>query len=28
LGAKAIELDVGESGSGEGGYAKELSDEA
>lgn len=27
LGAKAIELDVGESGSGEGGYAKELSDE-
>jgi NAD(P) transhydrogenase subunit alpha len=28
LGAKAIELDLGESGSGEGGYAKELSDEA
>ncbi|MCU7796377.1 MAG: Re/Si-specific NAD(P)(+) transhydrogenase subunit alpha [Candidatus Thiodiazotropha sp. (ex Myrtea spinifera)] len=28
LGAKAIELDVGESGAGEGGYAKELSDEA
>ncbi|MCU7918149.1 MAG: Re/Si-specific NAD(P)(+) transhydrogenase subunit alpha [Candidatus Thiodiazotropha sp. (ex Epidulcina cf. delphinae)] len=28
LGAKAIELDIGESGSGEGGYAKELSDEA
>jgi len=28
LGAKAIELDVGESGSGEGGYARELSDEA
>ncbi len=28
LGAKAIELDVGESGSGEGGYAKELSEEA
>ncbi len=28
LGAKAIELDVGESGTGEGGYAKELSDEA
>ena len=28
LGAKAIELDVGESGSGEGGYAKELSAEA
>ncbi len=28
LGAKAIVLDVGESGSGEGGYAKELSDEA
>jgi NAD(P) transhydrogenase subunit alpha len=27
LGAKAIELDIGESGSGEGGYAKELSDE-
>jgi NAD(P) transhydrogenase subunit alpha len=27
LGAKAIELDVGESGSGEGGYAKELSEE-
>jgi len=27
LGAKAIELDLGESGSGEGGYAKELSDE-
>ncbi len=28
LGAKAIELDIGESGSGEGGYAKELSQEA
>lgn len=28
LGAKAIELDLEESGSGEGGYAKELSDEA
>ncbi len=28
LGAKAIEFDLGESGSGEGGYAKELSDEA
>jgi NAD(P) transhydrogenase subunit alpha len=28
LGAKFIELDVGESGSGEGGYAKELSEEA
>lgn len=28
LGAKAIELDVGESGSGLGGYAKELSEEA
>lgn len=28
LGAKAITLDLGESGSGEGGYAKELSDEA
>jgi NAD(P) transhydrogenase subunit alpha len=28
LGAKAIELDIGESGAGEGGYAKELSDEA
>lgn len=28
LGAKAIALDLGESGSGEGGYAKELSDEA
>ncbi len=28
LGAKAIELDLGESGSGEGGYARELSDEA
>jgi NAD(P) transhydrogenase subunit alpha len=28
LGAKAIELDIGESGTGEGGYAKELSDEA
>ena len=27
LGAKAIDLDVGEGGSGEGGYAKELSDE-
>jgi len=27
LGAKFIEIDVGESGSGEGGYAKELSDE-
>ena len=27
LGAKAIELDIGEGGSGEGGYAKELSDE-
>lgn len=28
LGAKAIELDIGESGSGEGGYARELSAEA
>lgn len=28
LGAKTIELDLGESGSGEGGYARELSDEA
>jgi NAD(P) transhydrogenase subunit alpha len=28
LGAKAIELDIGESGSGEGGYAKELSAQA
>jgi NAD(P) transhydrogenase subunit alpha len=28
LGAKPIELDIGESGAGEGGYAKELSDEA
>ena len=28
LGAKPIELDLGESGSGEGGYAKELSVEA
>ncbi len=28
LGAKAIELDLGESGAGEGGYAKELSDQA
>jgi H+-translocating NAD(P) transhydrogenase subunit alpha len=28
LGAKAVELDLGESGSGEGGYAKELSAEA
>lgn len=28
LGAKPIELDLGESGAGEGGYAKELSDEA
>ena len=28
LGAKPIELDLGESGSGEGGYAKELSAEA
>ena len=28
LGAKPIELDRGESGAGEGGYAKELSDEA
>jgi NAD(P) transhydrogenase subunit alpha len=28
LGAKAIELDIGESGAGEGGYAKELSAEA
>lgn len=27
LGAKAIELEIGESGSGEGGYAKELSEE-
>ena len=26
LGAKAIEFDLGESGSGEGGYAKELSE--
>lgn len=28
LGAKPIELDIGESGAGEGGYAKELSAEA
>jgi NAD(P) transhydrogenase subunit alpha len=28
LGAKAVELDIGESGSGEGGYARELSAEA
>lgn len=28
LGAKPIDLDIGESGSGEGGYAKELSEEA
>lgn len=28
LGAKFIELDIGEEGSGEGGYAKELSEEA
>ena len=28
LGAKSIELDIGESGAGEGGYARELSDEA
>lgn len=28
LGAKPIDLELGESGSGEGGYAKELSDEA
>jgi NAD(P) transhydrogenase subunit alpha len=28
LGAKVIDIDVGESGSGMGGYAKELSDEA
>ncbi|MGB5733784.1 MAG: Re/Si-specific NAD(P)(+) transhydrogenase subunit alpha [Thiohalocapsa sp.] len=28
LGAKPLELDLGESGAGEGGYAKELSDEA
>lgn len=28
LGAKPIELDVGEEGAGEGGYARELSDEA
>lgn len=28
LGAKFIDLDLGEEGSGEGGYAKELSDEA
>ena len=28
LGAKFIKLDLGEEGSGEGGYAKELSDEA
>lgn len=28
LGAKVIEIDIGESGSGEGGYAKELSEEA
>lgn len=27
LGAKVIEFDLGESGSGQGGYAKELSDE-
>ncbi len=28
LGAKPIDLDIGEEGSGEGGYAKELSEEA
>ncbi|MEJ2575439.1 MAG: Re/Si-specific NAD(P)(+) transhydrogenase subunit alpha [Gammaproteobacteria bacterium] len=28
VGAKPIELDLGESGAGEGGYARELSDEA
>jgi len=28
LGAKPVELDLGESGSGEGGYARELSEEA
>jgi NAD(P) transhydrogenase subunit alpha len=28
LGAKPIEIDVGESGAGEGGYARELSEEA
>ncbi len=28
LGAKPIDLDIGESGSGQGGYAKELSEEA
>ncbi|MBK1708412.1 MULTISPECIES: Re/Si-specific NAD(P)(+) transhydrogenase subunit alpha [Marichromatium] len=28
LGARPIELDLGESGAGEGGYARELSDEA
>jgi NAD(P) transhydrogenase subunit alpha len=28
LGAKPIELDIGESGAGEGGYAKELSEDA
>ena len=28
LGAKSIDLDVGEEGSGQGGYAKELSEEA
>ena len=28
LGAKPIDLDIGEAGSGEGGYARELSDEA
>ncbi len=28
LGAKPIDLDIGESGSGEGGYARELSEEA
>jgi NAD(P) transhydrogenase subunit alpha len=28
LGAKSIELDIGESGAGEGGYARELSQEA
>ncbi len=28
LGAKVINIDIGESGSGEGGYAKELSEEA
>jgi len=27
LGAKAIDLDIGEAGAGDGGYAKELSDE-